>query len=137
MKVSKNKILIIIMLLLTFCFIGCSEKELSDENDLGVKATNDEIEELLNNIILDSSYKRLTRGLELPPTAQGKYEIKWDMSDCDNAYIQTIGGASYIRISRDDEEFIRFELYATIESENGEDYGVRTWVCYIAPNKYR
>ena len=136
MNVLKNKILVIILLVFSICFIGC-KKELPEPNAQGISATSTTIEKALKHIIVDSSYKRLTNNLRLPLEADGKYLIKWSVSENDYASIKLYGEDSVLVVKRHDTEYIKFELIAAIESEDGRDYGVRTWVCYIAPKIYR
>lgn len=137
MSVLKNKVLVIFLLVLSICFISCGKKELPEPNQYGISATNTTIEKALRHIIVDSSYKRLTENLRLPSEADGKYIIKWTVSENDCASIKMYGEDSVLVVTRHDTEFIKFELTAEIESEDGRDYGIRTWVCYIAPKIYK
>ena len=136
MNILKKSILIIV-LLLTFCFIGCGKKELPEPNQYGISATNISIEKALRHIIIDSSYKRLTENLRLPLEADGEYLIKWTVSENDYASIKMYGEDSILVVTRHATEFIKFELTAEIESEDSNEYGIRTWVCYIAPKIYK
>ena len=135
MKVFKKSILLIVCLL-TICLVGC-KKELPEPNEQGISATNLEIERALQSIIVDSSYKRLTNNLRLPLKADGKYLIKWTVSESDYVYIQMIGEDSVLKVTRPESEYTMFTLTAEIEDSKGREYGVRTWTCYIAPKIYK
>lgn len=137
MNKIKNKILTIILIVFSICLIGCGKKELPEPNEYGISATNTTIEKALKHIIVDSSYKRLTENLRLPLEAEGKYLIKWSVSENDYANIKMYGEDSVLVVNRHNTEFIRFELTAEIESEETNDFGVRTWICYIAPKIYK
>lgn len=133
----KSRVLVILLIIFCVGFIACGKKELPEPNQYGISATNTTIEKALRHIIVDSSYKRLTENLRLPLEADGKYLIKWTVSENDYASIKKYAEDSVLVVNRHDTEFIKFELTAEIESEDGRDYGVRTWVCYIAPKVYK
>lgn len=133
----KSRVLVILLIIFCVGFIACDKKELPEPNQYGISATNITIEKALRHIIVDSSYKRLTENLRLPLEADGKYLIKWTVSENDYASIKKYAEYSVLVVNRHDTEFIKFELTAEIQSEDGRDYGVRTWVCYIAPKVYK
>jgi len=126
-----KKFIIVTLTLLLFVFAGC-EKE---RDEFGIIADNEYLAKTLRKVVLGYEYKRLTEDFKLPPKANGEYEIAWEGSETDYAYIEE-GYNTYIIISRHDTDFVSFTLKATIEDENG-DKGERIWNCYIAPLIYK
>ncbi len=137
LKIKKINILVIILAIFCSVLIGCGEKELSEPDVYGISATSDNMQKMLKKIVLDYSYKRLTRNLLLPEKANGEYVIEWSVSENKYATIEKKGEDSILKITRHDTEFIEFELIAKIYDEETDDYGQRVWVCYITPKVYR